>query len=159
MTSSDSQRREIRQRMEALRNNIRLEWRGTTREAKELVNWKTHVRRHPGVAVGIAALAGFLVAPRLRRKRGGGVVADPSLRVAAGPQPSPETKSRRAGFVAAGVRLAAGYVARQLFRRLSAELINGWQAYSGPVPQQPARRRHRRGQPNGWSTPRFHSRN
>lgn len=53
--------------MKELRQEIHRDAQATTEEAQRLVDWKSHVQAHPYLSVGLAAAAGFLLAPTAKR--------------------------------------------------------------------------------------------
>lgn len=58
---------QIRQAMQDLRAEIQRDAQITRADASRLVDWKSHVQSHPLLSVGIAAAAGFLLAPAAKR--------------------------------------------------------------------------------------------
>ena len=58
---------QIRQAMEELRQEIHRDAQATSEDAHRLVDWKAHVQSHPFLSVGLAAAAGFLLAPTAKR--------------------------------------------------------------------------------------------
>jgi hypothetical protein len=58
---------QIRQAMKELRQEIHRDAKMTTKDASRLVDWKSHVQSHPVLSVGLAAAAGFLLAPTAKR--------------------------------------------------------------------------------------------
>lgn len=55
----------IRRRMERVRHHLDEELDGVVSSAHALMNWRTYVRQHPGLFVGVAAAGGFLLASRI----------------------------------------------------------------------------------------------
>lgn len=55
---------EIRRRMRSIRGELSSDVRGITARARELADWKYHVRRHPWTAMAVTALAGYMFVPR-----------------------------------------------------------------------------------------------
>jgi hypothetical protein len=58
---------EIRRAMKELRQEIHRDAQATGEDAQRLVDWKSHVQSHPLLSVGLAAAAGFLLAPTAKR--------------------------------------------------------------------------------------------
>ncbi|QDV72254.1 hypothetical protein [Botrimarina mediterranea] len=58
---------QIRQAMKELRREIHRDAQATSEDAHRLVDWKSHVQSHPFLSVGLAAAAGFLLAPTAKR--------------------------------------------------------------------------------------------
>lgn len=58
---------EIRKAMKELRQEIHRDAQATSEDAHRLVDWKSHVQAHPFLSVGLAAAAGFLLAPTAKR--------------------------------------------------------------------------------------------
>lgn len=58
---------EIRRAMEELRQEIHRDAQATSEDAHRFVDWKSHVQAHPFLSVGLAAAAGFLLAPTAKR--------------------------------------------------------------------------------------------
>jgi hypothetical protein len=58
---------EIRKAMKELRQEIHRDAQATSEDAHRLVDWRSHVQAHPFLSVGLAAAAGFLLAPTAKR--------------------------------------------------------------------------------------------
>lgn len=62
--TSDDQAREVVERMAALRRELADDVDHVTESAKAMTDWTFYVRRFPWAAVGVAAVAGYLLVPR-----------------------------------------------------------------------------------------------
>lgn len=55
---------ELRREMAELRCQLRQDFDGTAKQAKQLTDWKHYVKQAPWAAFGVSALAAFAVVPR-----------------------------------------------------------------------------------------------
>jgi hypothetical protein len=57
---------DIQRRMAQIRHEMHQEVQGAVKGAQSLTDWRSLVRSHPWLALGVAAAAGYLIVPRRR---------------------------------------------------------------------------------------------
>jgi hypothetical protein len=75
----DHQAEAIRQAMAELRRNLDANTKVVMNHAREMVDWRYHVRKYPSLALAAAAAVGYLVVPAKRQPPKAGNVAQRQL--------------------------------------------------------------------------------
>lgn len=129
--------------MQKLRQEIHRDAQATSEDAQRLVDWKSHVQSHPFLSVGLAAAAGFLLAPTARRVV---QLTDKQLATLASketvPLTSDQTTKAASVGVASSVLLTIGaFAGRALLghavQRIEAALLNRQAAKQSAPQSQP----------------------
>lgn len=131
---------EIRKAMKELRQEIHRDAQATSEDAQRLVDWKSHVQAHPFLSVGLAAAAGFLLAPTAKRVV---QLTDKQLAALASKEVvhvnSDQTKAASAGIVSSVLLTIGAFAGRALLgqavQRIETALLNR-QHSSANSPQQ-----------------------
>jgi hypothetical protein len=114
----------LREQMARVRSHLANDVGEVVEQAKELTDWRTHVRRHPWLCAGAAAAVGFMVVPTRRHKQ-----PEPQdvshVQAALASGTGNQAKARRAsGTMQALVNLAAGIAFRSLMSVATNQLQN-----------------------------------
>lgn len=128
--------------MKELRQEIHRDAQATSEDAQRLVDWKSHVQAHPFLSVGLAAAAGFLLAPTAKRVV---QLTDKQLAALASKEVihvhSDETTKAASVGAMSSVLLTIGAIAGrallgQAVQRIETALLNRQQASSNAAPKQ-----------------------
>jgi hypothetical protein len=115
----------LREQMARVRSHLANDVGEVVEQAKEMADWRNHVRRHPWLFAGAAAALGFMIVPARRPK-----VAKPDMSVhrfqAALSENSgePAKPKRASGTMQALVNLAAGIAVKSLMSVAGNQLQN-----------------------------------
>ena len=66
--STPAEINEIQRRMAQIRHELHEEVREAVKGAQSLTDWRSQVRNHPWLALGAAAVMGYMIVPRRRRE-------------------------------------------------------------------------------------------
>ena len=114
----------LREQMARVRSHLANDVGEVVEQAKELTDWRRHVRRHPWLCAGAAAALGFMVVPARRPQyleRHDGSHLRAAMAQSSGERP----KSRRArGTMQALGNLAAGLAVKSLMSVATNQLQN-----------------------------------
>jgi hypothetical protein len=108
--SDDAER--IRRQMQAIRQDMEGGVKDVVDGAKQLSDWRYHVRRHPWACVGGAMALGFLLVPMRSRKKVEGIPAELLAQLRAGGAMPAAAAAGGAGLAATVARMAAPIVLR-----------------------------------------------
>jgi len=81
---------DVQRRMAQIRHEMHQEVQGAVKGAQSLTNWRSLVRSHPWLSLGVAAAAGYLIVPQRRWEAPAVTAVDTSVEVApAAPRDQP----------------------------------------------------------------------
>ncbi len=115
--STPAEIEEIQRRMAQVRHELHEEVREAVKGAQSLTDWRSQVRNHPWLALGAAAVVGYLIVPRRRREPAPAIVAVAPAAAAAGQAvvqalPAAPEKKRRWGLIGSAFALLAPIAVR-----------------------------------------------
>jgi hypothetical protein len=127
---------EIQRRMAQVRRDLHQEAQEVVRGAQSMTDWKSLVKGHPWLSLGIAATVGYLIVPTRRSVTPTIVTLPasvPAVQTLAGAPASTSTKSKRTGWNVLGtafslvapiaVRAAQNYAMNYLEQFLAAQTL------------------------------------
>jgi hypothetical protein len=102
---------EIQRRMAQIRRELHEDVQGALQGAQELTDWRSQVRNHPWMALGAAAVVGYMIVPRRQAPPAIVTVAPAATlpAVAAAPE---KTKKRRWGLIGSAIGMLAPIAVR-----------------------------------------------
>jgi hypothetical protein len=121
---------EIQRRMAQIRHELHDEVRQAVKGARSFTDWRSLVRRHPWPAVGAAAVVGYLVVPKRRRKVPAVVTVTPPASTLAAPAAASMAKpsqASRSGVFAMAFALL-GPVVLHAVQNYAAAALEDWLA-------------------------------
>ncbi|WP_404305405.1 hypothetical protein [Neorhodopirellula lusitana] len=125
----------IRDRMQAIRNELPYDADAARARVQELTDWKYHMRKHPWPLLAAAAVAGYLLVPSKQPVR----VTHDSDRPSSQPPADAPKKSMLGGVVGALATLAIKQGTTIATRKLSDAFLS---AATSPSVGRPAATRH-----------------
>jgi hypothetical protein len=136
MTMNNDDSDWLREQMARVRSHLANDVGEVVEQAKELTDWRSHVRRHPWLFAGAAAAIGFMIVPA-RRRRGDFSAEANGVRAVLGKEAHEmSTASRTKSALHPLLNAAAGSVMRSLMTMAGHQIQNMLvsRAHPGPHP-------------------------
>lgn len=121
----DRQAEEIRKVMAEVRRDVDANTAQVFSRAREMADWRYHVRKYPKLSLAAAAAIGYLLVPAKRRRAVEGQAAGRTL------GPSTVETTRQASLTEQLLTTAASLVIRNGVPLVAREAIRAWQQRSG----------------------------
>jgi hypothetical protein len=104
---------DIQRRMAQIRRELHENVRDAVEGAQSLTDWRSHVRHHPWLTLGAAAVVGYLIVPKRREQPAPAIVAvAPAAAPAISQAVKAEPKKKRWGIIGSAVGLLAPIAVR-----------------------------------------------
>ncbi len=120
---------EIQRRMAQIRRELHEDVRGAVQGAQELTDWRSQVRKHPWLALGTAAVLGYLIVPK--RHASPTIVALTPSQPTPPPVIEPAPRKKRWGLIGSAVGLIAPIAVRAA-QNYAIQYLEQWIASQPP---------------------------
>lgn len=123
---------EMEMRMAQLRAQLNRDGQACREARKRWADWRTHLRAHPWLACGAAAVVGYVLVPQSRKSVNHAQIAPPATPVRTGGL----VNSLASALVRRAAQQAIGIGAAWALERLRAGAMNGSQHGADPIPSE-----------------------
>jgi hypothetical protein len=113
---------EIRRQMALIRHELHVDVQGVVETAEAVADWRHYIRRYPWVALGAAAVVGYLIVPRRQPAAPRAVAGQPEVAQSVASVKAEDKQENRASLIGmafgmlapVAVRFAQGYAVKYL---------------------------------------------
>lgn len=122
---------EIQRRMAQVRHDLHEEVREAVKGAQSLTDWRSQVGNHPWLALGAAAIVGYMIVPRRHREPAPTIVAVSPQAASVAAAPAAEPRKKRWGLIGSAVGLLAPIAVRAA-QNYAIQYLEQWMAAQPP---------------------------